>query len=214
MLPCILEGLPSQDSEVTMACPPALDELLGRSSQSCKPQHMTNGDSAAHVSAKVAAVWPLSLSIPPFQPSLSAGSLKGCATVPKGSPEFLKGGAAVLKGSPEFPKGSPTSVMDSFSSVKGTVPNGKPPASPKIKPASDAASQHCYCSDIQNYILSQHFPPSQYVAGTTAQSRFISVSFTRVSLDGLPSCGILLQVLLLSLVLSQHPLHVSPFTVC
>ncbi|KAL0041256.1 hypothetical protein WJX77_010498 [Trebouxia sp. C0004] len=42
MLPCILEGLPSQDSEATMACPPALEELLSRSSQNCKLQHMTN----------------------------------------------------------------------------------------------------------------------------------------------------------------------------
>ncbi len=214
MLPCILEGLPSQDSEVTMACPLALDELLGRSSQSCKPQHMTNGASAAHVSAKVAAVWPPSLLIPPFQLPLSAGSLKGTAAVPKGSPGSPKGSAAVLKGSPDFPKGSPTSVMDSFSSVKGTVPNGKPPASPKRKPASDAAGQHCYCSDIQSYILSQHFPPSQYVAGTAAQSSFISVSFARFSLYGLPSCGLLLQLLPLSLVLSQPPLHAFSFVLC
>lgn len=192
MLPCILEGLPSQDSEVTVPCPPALDELLGRSSQSCKPQHVTNGDSAAHVSAKVAAVWPQSLLIPPFQLPLSAGSLKGIATVPKGSPESPKGSAAVPKGSPESSKGSPTSVMDSFSSVKGTVPNRKPPVSPKRKSASarsDDASQHCFCSDIQSFIRSQHFPPSQYVAGITAQSSFISASFAPCFLYGLPSCA-------------------------
>ncbi|KAA6420872.1 MAG: hypothetical protein FRX49_09261 [Trebouxia sp. A1-2] len=132
MLPCILEGLPSQDSEVTMACPPALDELLGRSCQSCKLQHMTNSDSAAHLSAKVAAMWPQSLLIPPFQLPLSDGSLEGSATVPKGSPESPKGTSAVLKGGSESSKGSPTSVLGSFSSVKGTAPNGKPPArSPK-----------------------------------------------------------------------------------
>ena len=167
MLPCILEGLPSQDSEVTMACPPALDELLGRSSQNNKVQHMTHGDLSAHVSANVAAVWPQSLSIPPFQPSLSAGSLTGSA--------------AVLKGSPESSTGSPTSVIGTFSSVKGAAPHGKPPVSPKRKSASahsDAASQHCYCSDIQSFIRSQHFPPSQYVPGITAQSCFISVSFS------------------------------------
>lgn len=174
MLPCILEGLPSQDSEVTMACPPALDELLGRSCQSCKLQHMTNSDSAAHLSAKVAAMWPQSLLIPPFQLPLSDGSLEGSATVPKGSPESPKGTSAVLKGGSESSKGSPTSVLGSFSSVKGTAPNGKPPArSPKSKSASahsDVATCHCCCSDIRSYILSQHFPPSQYLAGSTAQS--------------------------------------------
>ncbi|DBA98574.1 TPA: hypothetical protein ACH3X1_014377 [Trebouxia sp. C0004] len=168
MLPCILEGLPSQDSEATMACPPALEELLSRSSQNCKLQHMTNCDSAAQLSAKVAAVWPQSLFIPPLQFPLSDGSSKGSATVPKGSSEHSKGSAAVLKGSPESPKGSPTSVLDILSSVKGTAPNGKPPVSPTTESASarsDVATRHCYCSDIQSYIRSQHFPPSQYVAG-------------------------------------------------
>ncbi len=163
MLPCILEGLPSQDSEVTMACPPALDELLGRSSRSCKLQH---GDSAAYVSAKVAAVWPQSLLKPPFQLPLSDGSLKGSATV--------------LRGSPESPKGSPTSVIGSSSSVKGTAPNGKPPVSPKSKSASarsDVAICHCYCSDIQSFIRSQHFPPSQYIAGIAALPSLQPCSF-------------------------------------
>ena len=167
MLPCILEGLPSRDSDVTMACPPALDELLGRSSQTCKLQHMSNGDSAAHLSAKVAAVWPQSLLIPPSQLPSSDSS----ATVPKGSPEPPKGSAAVLRGSPDSSKGSPTCVIGSFGSVKGTAPHGKPPVSPKSKPASvhsDVAIGHCFCSDIQSYIRSQHFPPSQYVAGIAA----------------------------------------------
>ncbi len=143
-------------SEVSMACPPALDELLGRSSQSCKVQHMTNGDSAAHLSAKVAAVWPQSLFIPHFRLPSSDGSLKGSADVPKGSSAS--------------PKGSATSVIGSSSSVKGTTPNGKPPVSPTSKSASarsDVASHHCCCSDNQSYIRSQHFPPSQYFAGIT-----------------------------------------------
>ena len=153
MLPCILEGLPSRDSDITMACPPALDELLGRSSQTCKLQHMSNGDSAAHLSAKVAAVWPQSLLTPPSQLPSSYGS----ATVPKGSPESSKG--------------SPPSMIGSFSSVKGMAPHGKPPVSPKSKSAlahSDVAVGHCFCSDIQSYIRSQHFPPSQYIAGIAA----------------------------------------------
>ena len=167
MLPCILEGLPSQESEVSMACPPALDELLGRSSQSCKVQHMTNGDSAAHLSAKVAAVWPQSLFIPHFRLPSSDGSLKGSADVPKGSSAS--------------PKGSATSVIGSSSSVKGTTPNGKPPVSPTSKSASarsDVASHHCCCSDNQSHIRSQHFPPSQYFAGITAQSSCTSASFS------------------------------------
>lgn len=102
MLPCILEGLPSQDYEVSMACPPALDELLGRSSQSCKVQHMTNGDSAAHLSAKVAAVWPQSLFIPHFRLPSSDGSLKGSADVPKGSSASPKGSATSVIGRFQF----------------------------------------------------------------------------------------------------------------
>ena len=177
MLPCILEGLPSQDSEVTMACPPALDELLGRSSKNNKLQHMTNGDSSAHVSAKVAAVWPQSLSTPPFQPSLSAGSLTGSA--------------AVLKGSPESSKGSPTSVIGTFSSVKGAAHHGKPPVSPKRK----LASAH---SDAVNIVTAQTFRVSSDLSISlrvnTLQVLLLSLvlsqshfpSLARIFLYGLP----------------------------
>lgn len=90
MLPCIMEGVASQDAQYTRGCPPALDELLGRTPHqeaSCASQ------SAANLSEQIArheARWPNSRYNSLAQSSLPRGFPTGGLTATTGGLSLLE----------------------------------------------------------------------------------------------------------------------------